>query len=267
MAKKATSAPRTNNRRSRRIARHVRLAAAHERALAHDLIKLLNRIARAAATHVAAGRSDRAADVVAGYESAMLRAFRTRLHVAAKASAELVIEELTGEKAAGALETKFISLLEIAERAVADWIAAYAAAKVRRILETTRKIIRQAIVRGNELNEPPRVLAHRIRDETGGEIGRARAQMIARTETHIASQVGSNAAADATGLQLDKEWGATEDARTRLAHSIADGQKVDKNAYFIVGGEHMRFPGDPNGSARNVINCRCVVLWRPRIPK
>jgi len=28
---------------------------------------------------------------------------------------------------------------------------------------------------------------------------------------------------------------------------------------FIIGGESLDYPGDPSGSAANVINCRCSV--------
>lgn len=265
-----------DSRRNRRIARHVRLAASHERALAHDLRKIFARIGRAAAEKVAAGQDHLAFGVVAHHEVAIARVMLARLHATALASAKLVSEELTGEKAFAGLfeqaapaplETKFISLLDIAERAVGHWLANHAAEMVQRVTQAVKRVIRGSLVRGKEQNEPPRVLARRIRDDTGGEIGQKRAVVIARTETHSAAMVGSEAAAQATGLALDKEWGATEDARTRPDHAKADGQTVDKDADFIVGGMPMRFPGDPRGGPANVCNCRCVTLWVPRIPK
>jgi uncharacterized protein with gpF-like domain len=255
-----------DSRRKRRIARHVRLAASQERALAHDLRKIFARAGRAAAAHVAAGQDHLAVAVVAGFEPAIAAALRARLHTAAMASAELVLEELTGGKSLGAafeqagapaFEQKLLSLFDIAERAVVGWLSHHAAEMVRRVSDATKRLIRGSLKRGKEANEPPRVLSRRIREETGGEIGQKRAVVIARTETHTASQVGSEAAAQSTGIALDKSWGATEDARTRPAHAAADGQTVDKDADFVVGGMPMSFPGDPRG----------VVLWVPRIPK
>lgn len=258
---------RMRTRRERRIARHARLAAVHERALAHDLARILDRIARAAADHVAAGQPQVAAGVVDHYQDEIMRAFRARLLVAAQASAKLVLDELTGEKALpGVFETKFIDLIDVAMNTVTDWLANYAAEKVVKVLDTTKRIIRRAISRGTQNNEAPRDMAKRVQIETGGEIGRARAITISRTETHTATQIGAEAAATATGLDLDKEWGATEDARTRPAHAAADGQTVAKDETFTVDGEALDFPGDPNGSPGNVINCRCITLWRPRIP-
>jgi len=254
-------------RRERRIRRHVILGATLERALEHDLQKIIARIGRAAAEMAGNGQAHLAANVVAQYEQALHNAIKNRLTVAALASAKLVITELASEgKSDFQLETKFLSLFEIAQSAVTHWIVNYSAQKVVRISDSLKRLIRASIRRGNDEDEPPRVLARRIRAETHGEIGKHRAQRIARTETHVAAMFGSNAAAEATGLDLDKEWGATEDARTRLAHSIADGETVAKDADFIVGGERLRYPGDPHGSAGNIINCRCVILWRPRVP-
>jgi uncharacterized protein with gpF-like domain len=263
----ATSAARARNRTQRRVQRHVLLAAAYERGLQADIEKILKRIVRAASKHVANGSQEQAEKVVSAYQAILTRVFEARLEAVAMASAKLVFEELGTEKSAGPVETKFISLFEIAQAAVRIWLTTYGAAKVTQILENTRLQIRRSLVRGNEQNEPPRVLGRRIRDETGGLIARRRSETIARTETHTAANVGSHEAANATGLLMEKEWCATEDQRTRPDHHDADGQRVDKNADFIVGGERLRFPGDPKGSARQVINCRCVVLWHPKVPK
>ena len=48
---------------------------------------------------------------------------------------------------------------------------------------------------------------------------------------------------------------------TRSAHRSADGQRVDINERFLVDGESLKFPRDPNGSAKNIINCRCVSIY------
>lgn len=53
---------------------------------------------------------------------------------------------------------------------------------------------------------------------------------------------------------------STEDARTRESHREADKQRTLLTSPFIVGGEQLQFPGDPRGSAQEVINCRCTLL-------
>lgn len=63
------------------------------------------------------------------------------------------------------------------------------------------------------------------------------------------------------GIVLKKQWLATHDNRTRDAHGSnkggADGQIVDVDKPFTVGGEKLMFPGDSSGSGWNIYNCRC----------
>lgn len=57
---------------------------------------------------------------------------------------------------------------------------------------------------------------------------------------------------------LKKTWIARLDSKTRPAHVAADFQQVGINEDFVVDGERLKYPRDPNGSAANVINCRCI---------
>jgi len=56
-----------------------------------------------------------------------------------------------------------------------------------------------------------------------------------------------------------KMWMAILDDKTRPAHMEADGQIVDFDALYTVGGEKLMYPRDTtNGAtAGNIINCRC----------
>jgi uncharacterized protein with gpF-like domain len=58
---------------------------------------------------------------------------------------------------------------------------------------------------------------------------------------------------------MRREWIAASGERTRSSHNAADGQTVGMDEPFIIGGESLDYPGDPSGSADNVINCRCAV--------
>lgn len=60
-----------------------------------------------------------------------------------------------------------------------------------------------------------------------------------------------------TGRSLEIAWVAILDTHTRIAHAEADGQRRAPGQAFEVGGESLRFPGDPLGDLDNVINCRC----------
>lgn len=97
----------------------------------------------------------------------------------------------------------------------------------------------------------------------GGNL--ADATRIARTELHTAAGQGSDNAARSTGLDMVKEWGSTDDKRTRESHREADGQRREMNLPFDVGGSKLMYPGDPDGDADEVINCRCTAFYHPRI--
>lgn len=91
-----------------------------------------------------------------------------------------------------------------------------------------------------------------------------RATRIARTEVHGAAEAGSIAQVRYVGYTADdaaKEWVSTHDIRTRLSHSLADGQQVPLDEKFNVGGSLLDFPGDPSGAADEIINCRCTVVF------
>ena len=53
-------------------------------------------------------------------------------------------------------------------------------------------------------------------------------------------------------------WNTVLDGRQRDAHNRAHGQRRDLGETFDVGGEELRYPLDPRGSAENIINCRCT---------
>lgn len=59
-------------------------------------------------------------------------------------------------------------------------------------------------------------------------------------------------------IRLEKSWNAILDSRTRETHAEADGQTVGINDSFLVGGEQLKYPRDPSGSAANTMRCRCV---------
>lgn len=130
--------------------------------------------------------------------------------------------------------------------------------RIVNIGETTRAQIISQVLIGQAEGLGTEVIARRISEAVPG-IARFRGERIARTETHGAANYGADGAARATGLKLRKEWVAASDERTREAHRLADGTVVDMDQPFLVDGERLMFPGDPNGSAGNIINCRCGV--------
>ena len=86
-----------------------------------------------------------------------------------------------------------------------------------------------------------------------------RRELIARTETMKAANATSYKLYGYWGVE-EHEWLSTMDDRVRDAHAAANGQVVKVGMPFKVGGESLLYPGDPAGSAGNVINCRCTTI-------
>lgn len=95
-------------------------------------------------------------------------------------------------------------------------------------------------------------------------IGFNNAVRIARTEGHrIQVQSGMDACykAKEKGADVVKMWDASLDGRTRPAHRKVDGEIKELDEPFSNG---LMFPGDPDGGASEVVNCRCALLQRAR---
>ena len=92
---------------------------------------------------------------------------------------------------------------------------------------------------------------------------RANALRIARTETTAAANFAATEAGGVSGFLMQKEWISALDSRTRDDHAGVNKQSRPENKPFNVGGEKLMYPGDPRGSAGNVINCRCTVAMIP----
>jgi uncharacterized protein with gpF-like domain len=88
-----------------------------------------------------------------------------------------------------------------------------------------------------------------------------RAETIAQTEVGTASGYSTQTEAQVLkqheNLNVKKIWVSMLDDVTRISHVFADGQIQNMDDPFIVGGEALQYPKDPNGSIENTINCRC----------
>ena len=93
------------------------------------------------------------------------------------------------------------------------------------------------------------------------------AERLVRTEATNAANFATMESATTIfpGAQMQKEWIASFDDRTRSSHSEAGASDpVDYNQPFMVGGSFMMYPGDPAGPAAEVVNCRCSVAPFPK---
>ena len=159
------------------------------------------------------------------------------------------------------------------QRLIEQYIEQYGAQKVQQILETTRKQIMGVIREGQREGLGVEAIAKLMR-EAIPEFSLIRSRVIARTETHGSSQFAQIRTAQQSTRPLVKQWNSVEVTRTRTFidddrydHRVMDGQRVALEQPFLVPTifgtkEPLMFCGDPNGSAGNVINCRCALTFR-----
>ena len=150
-----------------------------------------------------------------------------------------------------------------ATEAIARYIRLYSGDKITQITQTTLDDVQRVISQGIEAGLTERELASQIRAYAVTK-SLSRAQTIARTETHQASSFVTDEMVKASGIEFEREWVASKGERTRRAHRDADGQRRGMTEPFSVGGELLMYPGDPDGSAHNVINCRCQIAYLPK---
>lgn len=121
-----------------------------------------------------------------------------------------------------------------------------------------RRAIETAIQDGESFDQMQKRIQKNLRN-----VSKAQARRIARSETTGAMNYGQQVRRTDLGIEF-KEWVSRIDNRTRgrdpkdiFDHLGADGEVVKNNEPFQRTGEPMMFPGDSNGSAGNVCNCRC----------
>ena len=149
-----------------------------------------------------------------------------------------------------------------------DYVTTHTAQNVTYITETTRKKIQSAIAYS--------ISEGLGQDDTAEVIGKStafsstRSKVIARTETHQAYNYGNNKIAGTLALKKPvKEWLSALDTRTRSWHADMSGTKVLYEDDFKVltptkAGlveDVMKYTGDDQGLAENVINCRCFTMY------
>lgn len=170
-----------------------------------------------------------------------------------------VAQRMLAGKEARAVDTMKVSWL----LRVSEWVVSFAGERARSIAKETQRRVTEALQQAALNGEGQEGGKKRILEAVGSRIGRSRARTIARTEISAAQNMAVVEAAKVSGIEFEQTWCSAEDERTRPSHQAADGQSRKDGEGFDVGGVHLARPGDPNGPANEVINCRCTLLIEP----
>jgi uncharacterized protein with gpF-like domain len=220
---------------------------------ARETFQAVMRYAREAADGVDQGIGAFGGPLASGRHRDELQAILTRRNAdTARAFAKLYQNDV---KSALGHETK--DFQTYFEEWLARWLAQRTARQVVRIADTTRAQIAEAITIGQRDGLGSAHVARIIRERTR-TIGAARALTIARTETGMVASAAGEEALNALQIERRKEWVASFGERTRPTHREADGQIRAADEAFDVGGAKLMRPLDPDGPAKEIINCRCA---------
>lgn len=130
------------------------------------------------------------------------------------------------------------------------------------VSETCWGKIKGTLEEGYQEGEGADDLAERVRAECNG-LSKYEAKRVGMTETQCVFSFARQEAMKEAGVEF-KSWLSSHGPNVRPAHEAAEAQyeeePIPTGEAFIVDGEPLMYPGDPNGSAGNVINCQCISL-------
>ncbi|MEW4368619.1 phage head morphogenesis protein [Paenibacillus kandeliae] len=128
-------------------------------------------------------------------------------------------------------------------------------------IDTMLRTFKSAIETGKTPAERAQLVKEVSAQAANGEEGpfsTQRAVRISRTMTTAAANGGKQEGWMQSEVVKKKKWRAAGGKRTREDHRKANGQIVNVDEPFTVGGEKLMHPGDPAGSAKQIANCRCT---------
>ena len=125
------------------------------------------------------------------------------------------------------------------------------------VVDDLANLFPQAIDQGADIDE----LTDLVQRVFG--FAKNRSRTIAQTTATPVFEEGQLMSYEDAGLSKRK-WVSRRDGKVRNGkkwnHIKPDGQVRKITTKFMVSGERLKFPGDPDGSAGNVINCRCTTF-------
>ena len=145
--------------------------------------------------------------------------------------------------------------------------------KTPRYKEANRRfdgLVRKAIKSGKPLSQ-----ADIDRIANGYEVKAAgnRAKIVARNEAFTAQAAGREEAYqqlldDGKVEAVTVRWQHNLSKNAREDHLAMDGEVIQLGETFnFPDGTQMKHPHDPAGGAEHSVNCRCIAVYRTRIPK
>lgn len=238
---------------------------AHKRWLASQaagqewMRKMVDQLAQAAN-----GANQRAMDMLNGAlphiyaENANMAAFQVDRALRADTGFTLVNEDAVRHLMGGGVEGQVIH--EVTLTPEADRLAK-GLQSIRKDIDSAKDIrwnrqqftsaITQGILQGESV---PNIVKRTTGIFGKNRAAATRAARTACTSAENGGRMNSFERAKRLGIDMEIEWCATLDERTRMSHRELDGERIELGERFSNG---LEYPGDPSGDPGEVYNCRC----------
>lgn len=120
-----------------------------------------------------------------------------------------------------------------------------------------QSVMTQGILQGESIPKLSKRLATTVGDKNyKAAIRNARTMT---TGAQNAGRMDSYKRAESMGIDMEVEWIATLDGRTRHEHRMLDGQMRPVGKPFEVEGVKIQYAGDPHAPGNMIYNCRCTL--------
>lgn len=114
--------------------------------------------------------------------------------------------------------------------------------------------VTQAVLQGKTVPQLAESLAGVAEMDRRAAVRTARTAI---TSAHSLGKLKGYERAAGMGIEVEKQWLAALDLRTRGSHRHLDGETVALDREFSNG---LKYPGDPDGAGSEVYNCRCTMV-------
>jgi hypothetical protein len=260
----------TNAEAIRQAAIQERRRLIVERAMIPRLTAVFNRQAKKAAkVYVSTLSVDETMLSMKDHTDDLFNVLFPSYNVIVEKSIRYVLDE-AGKSKIQKIETKKDSI-DFVDEFVKSWVLTEALKQSTTIAETSFDLVRAAMVDSIVEGLSEQQVGKDIFNSLGGSIAKSRSKLIARTETHTVSQKSVfETVKQLNTPPLLKRWIPSQGDRTRETHrEMLKQEPIPNEESFKVrrekgGYDKMEYCGDPNGSAENVCNCRCAIVFKSR---
>ena len=152
-------------------------------------------------------------------------------------------------------DTTTIKMLEFDDIEIIPYKKLDKAKDIKWNFQNIKREVSKAIIKGDAVKDLAKKLSKEVTNRNEKQMEKhARTAIISALNQGRLARIEE---ANNKGIEVNKQWNAVLDSRTRIAHAHLDGQVKPYDEPFEIEGMKIRFPGDSHAHPSLVYNCRC----------